>query len=247
MGRLDNKVAIVTGAGSGIGKASAALFASEGATVIVADVTGAEERAASEIGGSAIAVHADVSEASDVRALVETARSRLGRLDVLFNNAGIEGEQAATADCSEENFDRVIGVNLRGVFLGLKFGIPAMLANGGGSIINMASVAGLVGFAGLPAYCASKGGVIQLTKAAALEYATRNVRINAICPGVIHTPMVDRIAPTAEAREQFAQIEPVGRMGRPEEVAALALFLASDESSFVTGSALPVDGGFLAR
>jgi len=248
MGKLDNKVAIVTGAGSGIGKATALLFAREGARVIVADHSGAEEETAREIGDAALAVRVDVSRSADVRAMIAAAGGRFGRLDILFNNAGIEGAQAPTADCSEENFDRVIAVNLKGVFLGMKYALPAMLASGGGAIINNASVAGLVGFPGIPAYCASKGGVIQLTKTAALEYATQGIRVNAICPGVIWTPMVARLTgDSAEARAQFAQLEPVGRMGQPEEVAALALFLAGDESSFVTGAALPVDGGFVAR
>lgn len=247
MGRLEGKVAIVTGAGSGIGKATALLFAREGAKVVCADIKGADETA-SAIGDNALAVTADVSQSADVRAMVDAATSRFGRLDVIFNNAGIEGEQAPTADASEENFDRVIAINLKGVFLGMKYAIPAMLANGGGSIINTASVAGLVGFPNIPAYCASKGGVIQLSKTAALEYATQGIRVNAICPGVIWTPMVERFTGgTEEAREQFAAIEPVGRMGSADEVAAMALYLASDESSFVTGAALPIDGGFTAR
>lgn len=247
MGRLEGKVAIVTGAGSGIGKATALLFAAEGAKVVCADIKGAEETA-SQIGSNAIAVTADVSRAADVRAMINAAKSQFGRLDVIFNNAGVEGEQAPTADCSEENFDRVIAINLKGVFLGMKYAIPAMLESGGGAIINNASVAGLVGFPNIPAYCASKGGVVQLSKTAALEYATEGIRVNAICPGVIWTPMVERFTGgSEEAREQFAAIEPVGRMGTPEEVAAMALFLASDESSFVTGAAMPVDGGFVAR
>lgn len=248
MSRLEGKVAIITGAGSGIGRATALRFAAEGARVVVADVTGAEDETASAIGEAAIAVHADVSVAKDVEALVEAARARFGRLDVIFNNAGIEGAQAATAECSEENFDRVIAVNLKGVFLGMKYAIPLMLQSGGGSIINNASVAGLVGFRGIPAYAASKGGVIQLTKTTALEYATQRIRVNAICPGVIWTPMVERFtAGSAEAEAAFRATEPVERFGTPEEVAALVLFLASDESAFVTGTALPVDGGFVAQ
>jgi NAD(P)-dependent dehydrogenase (short-subunit alcohol dehydrogenase family) len=170
-----------------------------------------------------------------------------GRLDVLFNNAGVEGEQAPTADCTLENFDRVIAINLRGVFLGMKYGIAAMLKAGGGSIINNASVAGLVGFAGIPAYSASKGGVIQLTKTAALEYAKERVRVNVICPGVIWTPMVERFTSAGEeARRAMEAMEPVGRFGTAEEVARLALFLAGEDSSFCTGAPFVVDGGFVA-
>ncbi len=216
--------------------------------MVAADVTGAEQETASAIGEGALAVHADVSKAAEVEAMVAAAVARFGRLDILFNNAGIEGAQAPTADCTEETFDRVIAINLKGVFLGMKYAIPAMIRGGGGSIINAASVAGLVGFQGLPAYCASKGGVIQLTKTAALEYAKQNIRVHATCPGVIWTPMVERIVGNnAEARAQFEALEPVGRFGTPEEVAALVLFLASDEASFITGAALPVDGGFVAQ
>lgn len=248
MGRIEGKVAIITGAGSGIGRATAIRFAAEGAKVIVTDITGAEDETATSIGADAVAVHGDVSISSDVRSMIEVARSRFGRLDVIFNNAGIEGAQAPTAECSEENFDRVISVNLRGVFLGMKHALPLMIESGGGSIINNASVAGLVGFRGIPAYCASKGGVIQLTKTAALEYATQHIRVNAICPGVIWTPMVQRFtAGSAEAEAAFRATEPVERFGTAEEVAALALFLASDEASFVTGAAMAVDGGFTAQ
>ncbi len=251
MGKLDGKVAIVTGGASGIGEATALLFAEEGAKVIVADwdeAKGAQvAREVQERGGEAMFVKVDVSQAEDVEMMVNTAVESYGRLDVLFNNAGVEGEQAPTADCTLENFDRVIAINLRGVFLGMKYGIPAMLEGGGGSIINTASVAGLVGFASIPAYCASKGGVIQLTKTAALEYAKQNIRVNVICPGVIWTPMVERfVAPAEGAREALEAAEPVGRFGTPEEVAQLALYLASDDSTFCTGAPFIVDGGFVA-
>ena len=234
MGKLEGKVAIVTGAASGIGRASALLFAEEGARVVVADWDAAKgEEVAREVkgkGGEAKFVKVDVSRAEDVQVMVTTAVESYGRLDVLFNNAGVEGEQAPTADCTLENFDRVIAINLRGVFLGMKYGIAAMLKTGGGSIINNASVAGLVGFTGIPAYSASKGGVIQLTKTAALEYAKEHVRVNAICPGVIWTPMVERFTSAGEeVRRALEAMEPVGRFGTAEEVARLALFLASED------------------
>jgi len=251
MGKLDGKVAIVTGAASGIGRASALLFAEEGARVVIADWDEAKgEQVARDVkgkGGEAKFVKVDVSRAEDVETMVNAAVEGYGRLDVLFNNAGVEGEQAPTADCTLENFDRVIAINLRGVFLGMKYGIAAMLKTGGGSIINNASVAGLVGFTGIPAYSASKGGVIQLTKTAALEYAKEHVRVNAICPGVIWTPMVERFTSAGEeVRQALEAMEPVGRFGTAEEVARLALFLASEDSSFCTGAPFVVDGGLVA-
>jgi NAD(P)-dependent dehydrogenase (short-subunit alcohol dehydrogenase family) len=252
MGKLDGKVAIVTGAASGIGRATALLFAAEGAKVTVADWDDSKgNQVAEEIvqsGGHAIFAKVDVSSPDDVQRMVETTVSEMGRVDVIFNNAGVEGEVAPTADCTLENFDRVIAINLKGVFLGMKYSIPEMLKNGGGVIINTASVAGIVGFQGIPAYCASKGGVIQLTKTAALEYAKQGIRANVICPGVIATPMVDRFIQTsAGIKEALEAQEPVGRFGTAEEVASLALFLACDDSAFCTGAPFVVDGGFIAE
>jgi NAD(P)-dependent dehydrogenase (short-subunit alcohol dehydrogenase family) len=192
-------------------------------------------------------VHADVSREQDVSTMVQASHSTYGRLDVLFNNAGIEGETGLVAESSLENWQRVLAVNLTGVYLGCRAAIPEMLRSGGGSIINNASVAGIVGFPAISAYCASKGGVVQLTKAAALEYATQGIRVNCLCPGVIDTPMVRRASTTLQTLEAMTQLEPVARLGQPEEVAALALFLASDDASFLTGAIIPVDGGFVAR
>jgi NAD(P)-dependent dehydrogenase (short-subunit alcohol dehydrogenase family) len=241
----------VTGGSSGIGRAAALAFANEGARVVVADVTPAGEETVAQLraaGGDGLFVRADVSSAADVDAMVTAALRRWDRLDVAFNNAGIEGVMAPTVECTEEAFDRIIAVNLKGTFLCMKREIPEMLKRGGGAIVNNASVAALVGFPGLPAYCASKGGVVQLTRAAALELARSGIRVNAVCPGVIRTAMVDRITgkdPAVEA--PFVAMEPVGRMGRPEEVAAIVLHLCSDEASFVTGIAMPVDGGLVAQ
>jgi NAD(P)-dependent dehydrogenase (short-subunit alcohol dehydrogenase family) len=251
VGKLENKVAIVTGAASGIGRATALLFAKEGAKVVAADWEREKGQRVAEAvlerGGDAVFMQTDVSSPHDVKRMVDKAVETYGHLDIIFNNAGVEGQQAPTADCSLENWDRVIAINLKGVFLGMKYAIPEMLKNGGGSIINNASVAGIVGFQGIPAYCASKGGVIQLTKTAALEYAKQGIRVNAICPGVILTPMVERfVGGNAEARKTFESMEPVGRFGRPEEVAQLALFLASENSSFCTGAPFVVDGGLIA-
>lgn len=241
----------ITGAASGIGAATARLFAREGAKVVVADVMVEQgEKVVSEIrsdGGEATFVRCDVTNPDDVKAAIDLAVRTYGRLDVLHNNAGIEGPQAETANYPESDFERVINVNLKGVYFGLKYGVQAMLANGGGSIINTASVAGLVGFPGLLAYNASKGAVIQMTRTAALEYAKQGIRINAIAPGVIETPMVQRLlAVQPEAYDSFLALEPIGRFATPEEVAQVALFLASDDSSFVTGSVSIVDGGLTA-
>jgi NAD(P)-dependent dehydrogenase (short-subunit alcohol dehydrogenase family) len=249
--KLHDKVAIVTGAASGIGRATALLFAEEGAKVVAADCEREKgQRVMEEIlerGSDAVFIQTDVSSPHDVKQMIDKAVQTYGHLDIIFNNAGIEGRQAPTADCTLDNWDRVISINLKGVFLGMKYAIPEMLKNGGGSIINNASVAGIVGFQGIPAYCASKGGVIQLTKTAALEYAKQGIRVNAICPGVIMTPMVERfVGNNEQAQKAFEALEPVGRFGRPEEVAQLALFLASEQSSFCTGAPFVVDGGLIA-
>jgi NAD(P)-dependent dehydrogenase (short-subunit alcohol dehydrogenase family) len=249
---LEGRVAIVTGGAAGIGRATALAFARDGAKVVVSDVNagGGEEtaRLVRESGGEGIFVAADVSKTEDVERFVAAAVSEFGRIDCAFNNAGVEGENAPTADCSEENWHRVLSINLRGIFLCMKHEIPQMLGQGGGVIVNMSSVAGLVGFSGLPAYVASKHGVIGLTKTAALEYATQGVRINAVCPGVIWTEMIERITGGDPALEsQFTEMEPVKRMGRPEEIAEAVLWLCSDAASFVTGHAMVIDGGIVAQ
>lgn len=246
---FNNKVALVTGGSFGIGKATAIAFAKRGAAVIVADwVEDAQHETMNEIkkaGAEGIFIKCDVSDSSDVKNLFDKAIERFGKIDYAFNNAGIEGETANTHECTEANWNKTIGVNLSGVWLCMKNEIFHMLKNGGGAIVNCASVAGLNGFAGLPAYVATKHGIVGLTKTAALEYAKENIRVNAVCPGVIHTSMIDRITGNdKEVEKQFTAMEPIGRMGNPEEVAEAVIWLCSDAASFVTGVAMPVDGGF---
>ena len=249
---LKNKVVIITGAASGIGAASALAFAREGASVVVADVQISRgEELVSRIhaeDGRAIFVKCDVSLESDVKNMVNKTIDKFGHLDCAFNNAGVEGESGDTTMCSNENWDKVMNINLKGVWLCMKYQIPEMLKKGGGAIVNCSSVAGVVGFSGIPAYTASKHGVIGLTQAAALEFASKNIRINAICPGVIQTPMIERFTHgEAQATKSLMDGEPVGRMGLPTEIAAAALWLCSETSSFVTGHPLVVDGGWVAR
>lgn len=250
--RLDGKICIITGAASGIGRASAHLFAQVGAVVVVADVNESEGKRTVEAieaeGGKASFLRADVSRADDVRALVDATVSTHGRLDVLFNNAGVE-YMGPLHGMSEEDWDRVVDINLKGTFLGIKYAIPHMRRQGQGTILSTASVAGLVGSSGLGAYNASKGGVVLLTKHVAVEYGRFGIRANCLCPGVIETPMSQALRETegAEAiRDAMIALYPLKRFGRPEEVAWPALFLASDASSFVTGHALTVDGGMIA-
>lgn len=247
MGRLQDKVAIVTGAGSGIGEAAACMFAAEGATVVCADMSGQEEATAADIGAAAMAMHVDVALGEDVQRMVATAEERFGKLDVLFNNAGIAGRKAPVTEQDEGTFDAVVAVNLKGVFLGMKYGIAAMLRSGGGSVINTSSAAGLVGWQHNCIYGATKAGVIQMTKSTAVDFAERGVRVNAVCPGMTWTGLVaaskEQSEPGPDTRPPLSV--PIGRWGLSSEIAAAALFLASDEASFITGVALPVDGGYV--
>jgi NAD(P)-dependent dehydrogenase (short-subunit alcohol dehydrogenase family) len=246
------KVALVTGASSGIGRATALAFARAGAKVCVVDVTekGGQEtvKMIEAADGKAFFVKCDVSKPKEVEAMVKAVVKKYGRLDCAFNNAGIEGISANTAECSEENWDRTIAINLKGAWLCMKHELPHMLKQGSGAIVNCASIAGLVGFTGLPAYTASKHGLVGLTKTAALECAKTGVRINAVCPGVIKTPMIDRFTHGDKAAEAgLAAAEPVGHVGKPEEIADAVLWLCSERASFVTGQAIAVDGGWTAQ
>lgn len=250
--RLKDKVALITGAGSGLGRASAELFAKEGAKIIVVDINpqGGMETVTRIIdgGGEAIFIKADVSKASEIEDMVSEAVKKYKRLDVVFNNAGIALPKSII-DTTEEEWDKVMDVNLKGVFLVSKYSIPEMIKNGGGSIINMASTLGIYAAINRDAICASKGGIIALTKAMSLDCAQHNIRVNCICPGPILTPIYRITDPGEDFEVKRARAVahiPLARLGTPDEVAYTALFLASDESSYFTGAALPVDGGLIA-
>jgi len=249
---LEGKIALVTGAASGIGAAAAEIFAEKGAKVVVSDIAEAGGLATVErirnAGGDAIFQRCNVAKVDEVIALVKKAVDTYGRLDCAFNNAGVEGEAATTPNCSIENFDLNIDVNLKGVFLCMKYQINQFLAQGGGgAIVNTASVAGLVAAKGVPAYVAAKHGVVGLTKTAAIEFAKKGIRVNAVCPGGIRTQMLERsIKDKPWVEKSLLRLQPIGRLGEPAEVGRVVAFLCSDEASFVTGHAMPVDGGCVA-
>jgi NAD(P)-dependent dehydrogenase (short-subunit alcohol dehydrogenase family) len=249
---LNGKVALITGAGSGIGRAAALIFAREGARLTLSDIVaeGGEETLAmvKQAGAEAIFMRSDVSKLAEVEALVAKVVSTFGRIDCAFNNAGIDGKMAKVAECTEENWARTLAVNLTGVFFCMKAEIPHMLRQGGGAIVNTASVAGLTGSPGLPAYVASKHGVVGLTRAAALEYGREKIRVNCVCPGPIRTPMLGRLLTgRPEMEQRFASAEPLKRLGEPAEIGEAVAWLCSDAASYVTGHAMPVDGGYMAK
>lgn len=248
---FDGKVALVTGGSSGIGQAACHLYAQEGAKVVVSDIDekrGDETvRAIQGKNGDAIFVRADVSKPEDCQAMVTATLEKYGRLDIAFNNAGIGGEANLTADYSVDGWQKVIAINLSSVFYCMKYEIPAMLQNGGGAIVNMASILGRVAFQNSPAYVAAKHGVVGLSKNAAVEYAKQGLRINAVGPGFIRTPLIAGLEENTQIRDHLISLHPVGRLGESEEVAELVIWLSSDKASFVTGAYYAIDGGYLAQ
>ena len=249
---FENKVALVTGAGSGMGLAAAEAFAIQGAAVALVDINESAVRAAAErlvaAGHKAIAIRSDVTDEAQVKAMVEQTVSAFGRLDAAFNNAGVQSPVAETADASSDEFDRVNGINLRGVWNCMKYELRQMRKQGSGAIVNNSSIGGLVGIAGRGVYHASKHGVLGLTKSASLEYAARGIRINAVCPGTIETPMVTgMLEREPDAMKEIMRVTPIGRLGRPEEIASAVLWLCSEGAGFVIGHALVVDGGYTVQ
>jgi len=246
---MKNKTVIITGAASGIGKATAELFANHGANVIISDIQEREgldvAKAINTAGGKASFFKTDVSKPQEMEALVDFAIKTYGKLDVAVNNAGIGGELNPITEMSIEGWQKVIAINLSSLFYGMKYQIKAMLANGGGSIVNVSSILGAVGFAGSAGYSAAKHGVIGLTQTAALEYAAQNIRINAVGPGFIDTPLLSAL--DDEMKQQIIALHPIGRLGKSEEIAEIILWLSSDKASFVNGSYHPIDGGYLAK
>lgn len=241
-GRLEGKIAVITGAGSGIGAAMAEMFCREGAKVIAADISGQQDVVAKKIGSSCVPVQTDVAKSADVQAMLDLAVSKFGRLDVLVNNAAVDGDMRPTGEYAEAEFDRVWGINGRSVFLGMRYGIPLMLSNGGGSIVNVSSMASVVAFPTMPAYCAAKGAVSMMTKVVAVEYAGKGIRANVICPGAVLTGITRHMP--AEYIDGVKKATPLGRMADPSELASLGVYLASNESSFMTGSQILIDGGY---
>lgn len=246
---LENKVALITGAASGIGESTALLFAKEGAKLVITDIDEENGKALAEKinkgGGEAIFIKADTSVPSDSEKSVEAAINYFGKLDVAVNNAGIGGERSSVGELNIENWDKVISINLSGVFYGMRYQIPAMLANGKGSIINVASILGSVGYANSSAYVAAKHGVLGLTKTAAIEYSAKGIRVNSVGPAFIKTPLLEGL--DQESKDQLARLHPIGRLGEPDEVAEIFVWLAGNRSSFATGAYYPLDGGYLAQ